>query len=116
MLVPGVTNAFPAQVLSINPGTTGQLNYTYTQVWNEKQTELVLKFCTTPSQSCVNTVGEYSAFAMVPDLGLSNTWTIKDVWSGIVFPYSVSDNIYTFNNVKWSRERSFPQVIQFKEK
>lgn len=112
--IPGA-NSFPVRILDIQPNTTAKLDYSYTNVW-DKNTQLDLKFCTTPSQACLDAVGEYSSFTITPDISAEDVWMVSQVWSGIVFPHQVNDNIYTFNKMKWSRNRDFPQRIIFKSK
>ena len=112
--VPGVTQ-LPSRVLVLSPHTTGNLDFAYTNVWDSR-TLLALKFCEVNSESCTNTVGEFSAFSITPNPGSLTDWRVKEVWSGMVLPYFIRDNILQLQREKWNRDDNLSIKIVFQGK
>ncbi len=112
--VPSATS-LPYLSLAIVPSGSGKIYFSYTRAW-DNQTKLTLKFSTVESPSALNAVGQFSEFSMVPNSPSEAKWRIEKVWSGLVFPYIVTDNIYELNKVTWNRDTDFPITITFQGK
>lgn len=112
VLVPGA-NKLPYQVADIGPNTLDKkIYFSYTQAWDTK-TNLSLTFCSVNSESCLNTVGEYSSISIVPAKAHANSWRVNNIWSAIVFPSRIRDNIVELDNTTWNRDQNFPVTIVF---
>lgn len=103
----------PTKILTLEPNTMAKLNFAYTRHWGT-ETALTVKFCVVDSRGCLDAMGEYSAFTIVPNG--PTEWLVSRIWSAIIFPYDVTDNIYQMDRMIWNRESDFPIQIIFSDR
>jgi hypothetical protein len=114
VMVPGV-NKLPYQIADIEPNTLHKkINFSYTRQWDDK-TALALTFCSINAQSCLDSVGEYSSLAITPDKDHPNQWRVSSLWSAMMLPNNIKDNIVELDNISWSRDLDFPVTIAFSD-